>query len=920
VYSQPTNLVQAFRLSNDARYVQQWTRQHAMSMRNAAIQQEGGLQALIQKRGNPPIDNGNGNDNGNGSGLPSGIRPGGPFQPRRQPPVGSDVGQPIGTDWGASILAGGKAGNEMFPAKFDFDVTTTPDCTNDWVVVNTGLGGVTGADAYAIGTFTGNPTAGQTVTINNPINGNSLTLIANTGAPVNASGSVTVLSGPNANDTVTVGSVVYTWVAGSIPAGSNTDVLIGSTAANSATNLEAAINANNFTCVNEPTACFGGGITAPNPAGTATISGAQVTVTSFVPGEDHNFAMADSTAARFTLTGITGGVTTNGNGSNAFRNFQADQGAITDALNLNNAIARNGTGAGTPDVLATQTPVSGPSQVGTDAFTIFAATAGVDGNSTTLAKTLANFTWNHSPLTGGQGQASIVAYNNLYSSQNGGLPAGLCGTTGPTVYWAYDTGTNPVTTSPVISGDGSKVAYVESTAGAAAILHILQWYPGDGGAVNTITFPRIPSGTLLAGQSWTANCPQPISCVANITFSGTTADSDTNSSPFYNYNTDTLYVGDDNGKLHKFTGVFLGTPQEVTTGGWPMTVKGAGVHLSSPVMDTNSVNIFVGDNAGTFSYVKEVGSLSGGVSGTCSGGGNSTPCLGLTLGATTGAVTTINVSTGGTTTSNGGAGDGGAVTDAPLVDGTVSTVYVTNGTESGGSKGVIIETNTALGSGTVGSVIRNLKIGGFIVTGAEAIHTGTFDNTYLNSANGTGNMYVCGKDSGSFDRPALYKLDITAGVLTNSTSGKVLTGLVSADTIACSSVTEVENPNGGGVGVPKEWIFFSVGDSASNSALLGAAGTPCRADTNGCLISIDTSLTWPPAAVTAVATLPSNASGSTSGIIVDNVSTDAQASSIYFTLGTNSAATAGNPGPGLPQCNGRNGLGCVIKLTQSGLK
>ena len=56
-----------------------------------------------------------------------------------------------------------------------------------------------------------------------------------------------------------------------------------------------------------------------------------------------------------------------------------------------------------------------------------------------------------------------------------------------------------------------------------------------------------------------------------------------------------LYVGDDNGVLHKFSGVFLGTPVEVTTGGWPITLAGK---LTSPVIDPNSGSLFVGSSNG----------------------------------------------------------------------------------------------------------------------------------------------------------------------------------------------------------------------------------------------------------------------------------------------------------------------------------
>lgn len=67
---------------------------------------------------------------------------------------------------------------------------------------------------------------------------------------------------------------------------------------------------------------------------------------------------------------------------------------------------------------------------------------------------------------------------------------------------------------------------------------------------------------------------------------------------------------------------------------------------------------------------------------------------------------------------------------------------------------------------------------------------------------------------------------------------------------------------------------------------------------------------------------PAHAAGSTSGIVVDNAGTAigagapfVQASSIYFTLGTNSTGT----GPGVPSCNTTAGVGCAVKLTQSGL-
>src|SRR5215471_9147015 len=60
----------------------------------------------------------------------------------------------------------------------------------------------------------------------------------------------------------------------------------------------------------------------------------------------------------------------------------------------------------------------------------------------------------------GASQASIVAFNNLYSG---------CGGTVPNVYWAFNTG-GQILTSPTISGDGTQVAFVQTTGGLASLV------------------------------------------------------------------------------------------------------------------------------------------------------------------------------------------------------------------------------------------------------------------------------------------------------------------------------------------------------------------------------------------------------------------------------------------------------------------
>ena len=540
-------------------------------------------------------------------------------------------------------------------------------------------------------------------------------------------------------------------------------------------------------------------------------------------------------------------------------NFQTSGVVATQAANLRDAIIRNGA---TVDVTASSAA---------GVVTVTALNNGSQGNLTTLAEGLSNFTWAGATLTGGVGTGNIVAFNQLYSTQ--GSAGGLCNQDGPSVYWSYFAGTGQALTSVVLSGDGTKVAFVESAAGGAT-LHILKWKAGEGTGAG---YPVAPTTTLSAGQSWAADCPAGNSCVRSIAFNGSFQD--TLSAPFYNYNTDTLYVGDDSSQLHKFTGVFNGTPAEVTSG-WPIQVNGT-ANLASPVYDGVSGNIFVGDDTGRLSFIREVGSTVG----AC--GAGSPPCLGTP---------SLQV------------GTNGAIEDAPVVDGTTGKVLVINGTESSGNRGTVLQTTTALASSV------SFKIGG---NGPGLpIYTGAFDNTYINSAPPSiaGHMYVCGYDPATTDRPAIYQLSFDGtGVLTGVGTG--LTGLVTSNNRSCSPVTEVYNPNA--VGGAKDWIFFSVGDSASTVDPI-PAGSSCRTDAAGCLISIDVTgdPNWPPSVVTNARTMPANAAvGSTSGIVVDNVAdtvTSPQASSIYLTFLANSTAAAG--------CNGTTGVGCALKLTQSALQ
>jgi hypothetical protein len=79
--------------------------------------------------------------------------------------------------------------------------------------------------------------------------------------------------------------------------------------------------------------------------------------------------------------------------------------------------------------------------------------------SRTTASCTADFVVFSTGLLGSVNQANIVAFNNLYSG---------CGGNVPSVNWAYNT-VGQVRTSPVISQDGSQVAFVQTNGGLGTL-------------------------------------------------------------------------------------------------------------------------------------------------------------------------------------------------------------------------------------------------------------------------------------------------------------------------------------------------------------------------------------------------------------------------------------------------------------------
>jgi hypothetical protein len=148
----------------------------------------------------------------------------------------------------------------------------------------------------------------------------------------------------------------------------------------------------------------------------------------------------------------------------------------------------------------------------------------------------------------------------------------------------------------------------------------------------------------------------------------------------------------------------------------------------------------------------------------------------------------------------------------PFVDSTAGVVYAfasSDGTGSctgGANCAAVYALSDPFSAGSTGSEVQ---VGTSTVTGTNPnpMYLGAFDSTFENSANGTGNLYVCGNTGAD---PTLYRVPVLAGVLGTPAAVAALTPAGKAP--ACSPVTDVSNPNA--TGGAAERLFFGVQNNA----------------------------------------------------------------------------------------------------------
>jgi hypothetical protein len=330
-----------------------------------------------------------------------------------------------------------------------------------------------------------------------------------------------------------------------------------------------------------------------------------------------------------------------------------------------------------------------------------------------------------SPASGGQ--ANIIGVNNLYS---GGAGA-LC-SSGPSVMFAYASGSGEVPASVVISEDGTRLAYIENLMSGSSYFHVLTIgttgnngisataaaVPGTGNNAVDQTVLLSPDGGVTNQSSTNA-----------VWVAYTSADAN-------DFAFATSYSSTGSGYLYKITNIFNGSAPTIV---WSVPIDAI---PSTPVYDTVSNNVFFTDSEGRIDYVP-----------------NS---------ATAPSVVYGSVVASGATSEN-----------AVIVDSGNQMVYATF--NSNGTNAIVVQAPITLASSV------SVPIGT-----ASTIYSSPFEPDFNNAfytGSGTPLLYIAGTGTGNL--PTLYSIGFDGSGVLNSTANA--TAALATGTADSSPVTEFYN-------------------------------------------------------------------------------------------------------------------------------
>ena len=363
------------------------------------------------------------------------------------------------------------------------------------------------------------------------------------------------------------------------------------------------------------------------------------------------------------------------------------------------------------------------------------------------------------PASGGQ--ANLVGFNNLYSGSS--TPTPYCGMSGPTVMFAYASGSGQVPASVVLSLNGSQIAYVENRTDSSYFHVLTLGTTGTNGTSPTAAVaPGSAGGNNAVDQS-----------VLLSPDGGTTNQGSTNAAyVVYAHNdaNDVAYVttyssaGSGSGYLYKISNVFNGSATPTLV--WSVAIDAV---PSTPVYDSVSNNVFFTDSSGRIDYVTDTG-----------------PSPSVVYGA---------VLASGNTAEN-----------AVVVDSIGQMVYATF--NSNGTNALIVQAPTSMASSV------SVPVGT-----ASTIYAGPYEpdfNQAWYTGTGTPLLYIAGTGSGTL--PTLYSVGFNgSGVMNSSADGS--TAALATGTADSSPVTEFYNAT-----LAKDYLFVGVTNNCIATGGGGNAG------------------------------------------------------------------------------------------------
>src|SRR6202453_901984 len=436
-------------------------------------------------------------------------------------------------------------------------------------------------------------------------------------------------------------------------------------------------------------------------------------------------------------------------------------------------------------------------------------------------------------------QANLVGLTNLYSDS---ASAGFCSGTAPTFLFSYAIGTGGSALSPVLSEDGTKIAWIEKPSATTSYLHVTKWVANQGA---TATAPVAVTGTFSNGACTvtTASCDFSVEYTASTYPGCSTAHTAGNSHSdlYVDYSSNTGFIRANIWLLYHSWNIFSSTVAPTVDFCIPVntafetTPSGA---MSGPVYDPTLNEVFLTDSEKIYAYSVNTAATTPNFSPS------STPSY--TFGN---SASNYNYPTG----------------PGPLLDMFNGYLYVFSTYDAAGNTSVT-QITTSLTSGTA------VELGPESTNTAPILFYGAFDNNYYNNGpkSSLSTLYSCGADQTNTNRQDLFSIRFNAGTgVVNTTPAMSYNTNVNPGAALglCSPITEFYDGT-------NDRIFVGMGQPASAS---GSNVVTMWNVNNQLTNTRGTSGTMP--TYTAEAT---GYVGGTSGIAADNNSGDSEAESIYF--------------------------------------